>query len=301
MKRENWPDEVEVIEYRSAVDGAPERAMFYAPRGSEKVPLLVRLHAWSHDYAEPSGGEYARLAIERGWAAIHPDFRGPNNRPEAMGSELAVAGVIGAVEYARRNAAIDASRVYLVGTSGGGYAALLLAGRAPELWAAVSAWVPIFDLIEWHGECLAAGRPYARMIERAAGGDPRHDAAARAQCVRRSAAAWLANAGAVPLDINTGIRDGHDGSVPVSHAIRAFNLLAAEADRIGEEEIGFFVARAAVPPGLGGRFDDPAYGEKRVLFRRTSRNVRLTIFDGGHEGLARPAVEWLADKSKGRA
>ena len=29
-----------------------------------------------------------------------------------------------------------------------------------------------------------------------------------------------------PLDINTGIHDGHTGSVPVSHAVRGFNAAA---------------------------------------------------------------------------
>ena len=54
--------------------------------------------------------------------------------------------ILSAVEYAKANASIDSSAVFLVWTSGGGYTALVMAGKHPEVWASVSAWVPISDL-----------------------------------------------------------------------------------------------------------------------------------------------------------
>lgn len=49
----------------------------------------------------------------------------------------------------------------------------------------------------------------------------------------RSASQWLHNArGRVQLSINTGITDGHDGSVPVGHTLRAFNAVADDSDAI---------------------------------------------------------------------
>ena len=81
-----------------------------------------------------------------------PNFRGRNRRPEATGSELAVEDIVSAVDYGKRTTRIDENRIYLVGTSGGGYSCLLMAGRHPRLWAGVSAWVPIYDLEAWYYE-----------------------------------------------------------------------------------------------------------------------------------------------------
>ena len=60
---------------------------------------------------------------------------------------------------------MDDKRIYLVGISGGGQMALIMAGRAPNVWAGVSAWVPIADLAEWHDFCKKDRRfqRYARV------------------------------------------------------------------------------------------------------------------------------------------
>ena len=56
---------------------------------------------------------------------------------------------------------VDPSRVYLTGTSGGGYMSLLLAGRSHKAFAAVSAWVPISDLIVWYKDSSKRRNKYA--------------------------------------------------------------------------------------------------------------------------------------------
>jgi hypothetical protein len=43
--------------------------------------------------------------------------------------------------------------------------------------------------------------------------------------------------------------------------------------------------RAAVPPHLQTGIIDPAYGNNPPLFRRSSGNATITIFQGGHEFL----------------
>ena len=102
----------------------------------------------------------------------------------------------------------------------------------------------------------------------------------------------------MPLDINAGITDGHTGSVPISHSLRAFNALAGEADRLSDRQIAHFVETQTVPPGLEFAEADPTYGAKRVLFRRQSNNVRITIFDGGHELITEAAFAWLERQEK---
>lgn len=70
-----------------------------------------------------------------------------------------------------------------MGASGGGYAALLMGGRAPELWAGASAWVPISDLAKWHAETTKRNLKYAREIELSIGGKPiaQHEGGGRGQ------------------------------------------------------------------------------------------------------------------------
>jgi dipeptidyl aminopeptidase/acylaminoacyl peptidase len=281
------------VRYVSSADGTSQPAMFHAPEGGEPVPLVVALHTWSGDYRQNHHSGVAKWCVANGWAYIHPNFRGPNRRPEATGSELVVKDIASAVEYAKRTAAIDSSAIYLVGTSGGGYTALVMAGRRPELWAGVSAWVPISDLAAWYRECRASKRKYYKDIAASCGGPPGAGPAVDREYRARSPLTHLARARGVPLHISAGIHDGHSGSVPVSHSLRAFNELAEPGDRIPPEDIRLFVKEERVPERLRARVDDPSYGRKRPLFRRTSGAATVTIFDGGHELVAPAAIAWI--------
>ena len=298
-----WPAQVQTIAFVSSADGSKQPAAFYHSGTPGVKPLLVALHTWSYDYDQEMNIPYTEWCIAHDWILIAPSFRGPNHRPEATGSELAVQDVLDAAAYAEAHAPVDPRRIYLVGVSGGGYMALLMTGRAPERWTAVSAWVPISDLAAWHAECRAAGRPYADDLERACGGTPGGGLPGASPTVdaeyrTRSPLTYLHPGIRTPLDINAGILDGHTGSVPISHTLAAFNAVAAPQDRISEAHITCFVDRAAVPPGLRDDFADPSYGEKWVLFRRQSNHARVTIFDGGHEIIYEAALSWLADKEK---
>src|SRR4030042_927757 len=94
-----WPAAVETVSIRSAADGAPQPARAYLLKGRGPAPLLVVLHPWSGSYDQPgSGAVFAGWCIQAGWNFIHPDFRGHNSRPEAMGSELVVRDILDAVE-----------------------------------------------------------------------------------------------------------------------------------------------------------------------------------------------------------
>ena len=228
-----WPPEVRAIKYLSAADNSMQPSLFYDPGGNESKPLLIALHSWSGDYtqANPAFGIWC---IAKGWVLMHPDFRGVNQRPEACGSELAVRDIVSAVEYAKKICKIDENRIYLIGASGGGYGSLLMAGRAPEIWAGVSAWCPIYDLKAWHAETSERKLRYTDMLEKVCGGAPGTSAAVDEQYRIRSAAAWLSRAKNVNLSINTGITDGHNGSVPVSQTLHAFNEVADTADHVSE-------------------------------------------------------------------
>ncbi len=295
----DWPGEVREIHYPSAADNSSQPALFYTPSGSQPRPLLVALHSWSADYRQSASAPYAEWCLKHGWTFIHPNFRGPNNKPDATGSELAVKDILSAVDYARSTSNIDPERIYLVGVSGGGYGALLLAGRAPKLWTAVSAWVPISDLKAWYFESVKRKQKYAHDIELACGGKPEPGSTAEKECERRSGITYLPQAIGLPLDINAGIHDGHKGSVPVSQTLNAFNAVAAAKDRLSEQDIAFFTQEAQVPPTLKSEaVNDSTYGSRTVLFRRQSGPARVTIFEGSHEIVPEAALAWLAKQHK---
>ncbi len=229
---DGWPEKIIEITYASQADKTQQPALFYDPGGDTPKPLLVALHSWSGDYKQ-ANGPYGQWCIDHNWVMIHPNFRGVNDHPEACGSELVVQDILSAVEHCRQHCRIDEKRIYLIGSSGGGYASLLMAGRAPEVWAGVSAWCPIYDLAVWHGDTQRRNLKYDDMLEQVCGGAPGASAAVDEQYRIRSASHWLAAArGRVNLSINTGITDGHDGSVPIGHALRAFNAVANATDRV---------------------------------------------------------------------
>lgn len=298
-----YPVGVRVIHYPVNEDQSEQPTLFWSPDLPEgkRAPLLVALHTWSGDYLQ-AGGEvkYAEWCQQNEWIFLHPNFRGPNRTPQAMGSDLMVADIRAAVDWARRNAPVDETRIYAIGVSGGGHATQLLAGRMPDVWAGISSWCGITDIAAWHSETMAAGRlNYAAHIVAAIGGVPSASETAMAEATHRSPLTWLENAATVPLDLNHGISDGRSGSVPFSHSLRAFNAVVPESARIPEESIsGWYADPASLPRDL--YLSDALYGVNPPLFRKTERNTRVTIFEGGHEILQEAALNWLAAQRKGQ-
>ena len=294
-----YPDQVKEVQITSSMDGAQQKALFFAPESEKKVPLLVALHTWSSGWQNTYNVPLAEGCIERQWAFIHPDFRGPNKGPDACGSDLAVSDIIDAVKWAKEKTGIDTSRIYLAGASGGGHMALQMAGRAPHIWAGVSSWVPITDCAAWHAECQRSGRRYYKDLEASCKGKPGDSAEVDLEYRKRSPLTWLGKASNVPLDINAGIRDGHEGSVPISHSLKAFNLLADSSLKLTEEQIDYFTKESKVPESLKGAGPDPSYGKDRQpLWRAQSKAARITIFDGGHEMIPSAIFDWLTGQKK---
>jgi len=302
--------DVRTVIIRSSVDGAEQPALFYAPPGARPgmaggaVPLLVSLHSWSASFDKYDSLQSTLMGcIRRGWVFISPDFRGPNMRPEACGSDLAVRDVRDAVGFARENALVDAGRIYLMGASGGGHMGLLLARRAPDLWAGVSVACPITDLSSWYRFCEDKKYRYAEMMRGCFNGPP--DVPERAaEYRRRSPLFCLEVAKGIPIDIQTGILDGHGGrAVPVDHSLRAFNVLL-EANGLANkkftpEEINYITEKARLPSSLSTETSNEPGRKYPILFRRDAGVVRLTLYDAGHDfdsgsgGEEPPALAWL--------
>ncbi len=301
-----YSPEVREIHYLSSADQSEQSALFSQPSSDKnhKSPLLVALHTWSGDYKQSGGNTYARWCIDQGWIFIHPNFRGPNWTPEAMGSDLAVADILSAVDYAKKNASVDENRIYLIGVSGGGHASLLMAGRAPDIWAGVSAWCGISDIAKWYDETKKAKRGYWKHIEKAVGGNPSSDPKLKAQAYHRSPLSWLDQAQKVNLDINHGITDGRSGSVPFTHSLNAFNQVLGNksSDRIPSASISkAWDLGKPDPLPESQALVDPLYGSRPPVYRKASGNTRITLFQGGHEIIHLAALNWLAHQRKGEA
>jgi dipeptidyl aminopeptidase/acylaminoacyl peptidase len=295
---EGWESTVpriQEVRITSSRDRSAQPALWLPPAGGGPRPLLVVLHSWSTGYENIAGVPYAQWAQERGWATIQPDYRGPFDDPDATGSDLAVQDVMDAVDFASRDPGVDPERVFVVGFSGGGMMSLLLAGRHPDRFAGLVSWVPIDDLSDWYVYSRSADPRYAEEIAASCGGDPTAVAAALAQCERRSPRRYLAAArrAEVPIYIGHGLADD---VVPPDHALRAFNRLADSDDAVPAS-----VVRASagheLPPGARGSVRAPTYfraPDPRVVFARRSGNVTVVLFEGEHDMIYHPGLEWMA-------
>lgn len=278
------------ITYPLTADGSQGKALFRPAQAKEPRPLLVALHSWESDHLRPYPEQLA-YCVKHDWTFIEPEFRGRNNRPESMCSELVVRDILDAVAYAKREASVDSSRIYLFGFSGGGMAALLMAGRHPEIWAGVSVWCPLIDIREWYSYRITVEKDsngYAPQIIKAAGGDPLKDTSAAAECAKRSPVNCLEKARGVKISICVGIQDA---AIPNSHSLKAFNILANPGDRFTDKEIESLRDAKDVPAGMRQELKEPGCG--RIYFRRESNNVSITAVEGGH--VFRPgSMDWLA-------
>lgn len=278
--------------------------------GGEGSALVVVLHTWSGNYKQDqfSGGptpgilSVLNACEERGWHMVMPDFGGPNIRPEACASPEAIQNVIDTVHFMKSRYTIHPDRVFLFGVSGGGHMALMMAGKYPHLWSGVSAWVPISDLAQWHGECVQSGRKYAQHLEAVTGGVPGESEKIDQQYRERSPIHFLSNPelADLPLEINAGIRDGHDGSVPVSHTLKAFNTIARATGHstmcFTPNQIQIITDTASVPESLVFQQAQPEWRSRDILVFRKAGATSVCLFNGGHEGDI-PAAFHFFDRS----
>ena len=279
----------------SSVDGSRQPCYVILPDRFEPdgpaVPLLVSLHTWSGSVEQRLQG-MEQAAERRGWIYLFPHFRGPNQSPDACGSLEAQQDILDAVDWALQQ---YRRRVYLTGVSGGGHVAMLMAGRHPERWTAVSAWVGISDLSAWHAR--HADDNYGLMLRRCCGGAPADSPQVDRQYRDRSPLTWLDGAADVPLDLAAGVHDGHQGSVPIRHTLNAFNVVARAKGLPGitDKEIAQLSRRDGrlENPRPEDAPDDPTFG-RAIYLRRTAGNARVTIFEGGHERLDEASAAWLS-------
>ena len=215
--------EVVDLTFVSSMDGSRERALWYRPPGASDT-LVVGLHTWSYDRFNQLE-QMLPFCRERGWSLLLPEFRGPNlaDNPRAAAacaSELAQQDVFDAVASLESEHGFTAGTIFLLGGSGGGHMALMLAARAPAFWTGVSSWVPITDLSAWHAE----NKDYSVHLEACLGGAPGADAEVDRQYRLRSPLGHLPALAQATLSVHHG---RFDPVVSYRHTTR----LVAELER----------------------------------------------------------------------
>lgn len=287
-----------LIEVQSSVDRSSQPSFVILPpdfqAGGPPRPVVVSLHSWSFGL-EQRWPELEEMVADRGWIYLFPNFRGRNDNIEACASDIARQDVIDALDWVMEHYRIDDERVYVTGVSGGGFMTLAMVASYPTRWTAASAWVPLSDLRAWY-DFHALDR-YGEMTRQCVGGDPAEDGSILAEMERRSPLHQLASAVEVPLDLAAGRFDGHTGApIPVWHTLAAFNVIAEAvgAPGVSAQEIAELSRHAPrlVHPTESDAVEDPSFG-RAIFLRRHAGKARVTIFDGGHEGIPSAAIAWF--------
>ena len=289
-----WTSAFEVVEIPSPTDSVVQRAYFRPSTQEGPQPLVVVLHTWSGDYRQDDQNSLIPQAAEKDWHYIHPDFRGPNNTPDACCSDRAVEDIDAAIDYAVQHADVDTARVYVVGASGGGYATLCFFMKGRRTAASYGAWVPISDLAAWYEESRARESRYAEdILQCTASGDTLdvREARRRSPLHLPTPTEKLKRA---RLNLYAGVRDGVDGSVPITHSLFFYNKvlddlgIAANSARAGKDNIIHLLTAYTAPDSVAGQL-----GNRAILYRRAAGNVAVTIFEGNHEMLPDVALDVL--------
>lgn len=145
-----------------ARDGLQLHGYLTMPRvpADAKAPLVLLPHGGPHG---PSDGWYfhseAQFLANRGYAVLQVNFRGSGGRGPAFeesgyrqwGGKI-LDDLVDGVQWASARPDIDASRKCVYGASFGGYAALMLAAREPDLFKCAIGYAGVYDLAALHKE-----------------------------------------------------------------------------------------------------------------------------------------------------
>jgi len=138
---------------KSTLDSSSQPSLFYKSDTNGKRPLLVALHTWSYDRFNQIDNMLP-YAEKYDFNLLLPEFRGSNLKTnpvctQACGSNYAKQDIKDVIDYVIENENVDNDNIFLLGLSGGGHMALLMAGFCPECFKAIGAYVPITNLEKW--------------------------------------------------------------------------------------------------------------------------------------------------------
>lgn len=288
-----WNDEVKEVSITSSGDGQRQKTYFYASSSRQKQPLIVSLHTWSGNYTQ--NDPLVKQCLLNNWNYIHPDFRGPNWTVPACGSSLVLSDIDDAIQYAIDHGNVNPDEIHVIGVSGGGYAALMTFLNTKHAVKSFSAWAPISDLEKWYYESRGRGNGYADHILKCTSSG---NGELNAKEARKRSPMYME----IPsntesrgkLCIYEGIHDGYTGSVPITQSIIFYNRMVKalggkEEDLVSKDDmLEMLTKQMYTLKNYKGYIAD-----RRIHYKRSYKNVKLVIFEGGHEMLPSVAFDHI--------
>lgn len=307
-KRTEWPSECDV-RIKSSADGTMQPAYFLRAKSSEPRPLVVRLHAWSAHYTNyKMDDDYVKYCLEHDFYYMQPEFRGPNDHPEACGSPLVVADIDDVIDYAVAHGNVDTTQIHIIGSSGGGYATMLCYMRLRHRVKTFTAISSISNLVDYYYQCSGRREQYGQymaMLEKSTSDVPHEGFTPyfdEAEAIRRSPAFMqtpVSERRGSKLFILHGIHDGClHGDVPFTHSTQFFNKVVADWDYAASTRLAF------TPEELLRMMDWQTVGDARekqpaqVLVQRQYKDkVRIQILEGGHGAPAAKTLDGIESQN----
>jgi hypothetical protein len=289
-----WSDEFKIVEIKSPIDETLQSAYFYKTKSPDPQPLVVSLHTWSNDYTQYDS--INEFSLDKDYNYIHPNFRGVNNTKDACCSELVISDFDASIDFALENANVDTTRIYVIGMSGGGYATLAMFMKSKHKIKKFSSWVPLVDLIQWYDETKILKLKYA--LEILACTQSKDDVLNEEIAKQKSPIFWKTPVDKLnysTLEIATGIYDGMigNGVIPITHSINFYNKLLTDLSVTDSTK---YVSDTEKLTLLEFRKPLGAFGQisgREVILLKETNNIKLTLFEGGHEILTKYAFEEL--------
>ena len=144
------------IKYKSR-DGIDINGYITIPKSQDftkKMPLVVLPHGGPHGISD--GWEYdndAQFLASRGYAVLQVNFRGSGSKGhnfmtsgyKKWGSDI-MNDIIDGVQWAIAESNVDANRICTYGVSFGGYSALMLPVREPNMFKCAIGYAGVYDL-----------------------------------------------------------------------------------------------------------------------------------------------------------
>ena len=147
-----------LVEPRAVTFKAGNATVFglvYRPAGVSRPPLVAHLHGGPTGQATVDWNARVQWLVQRGFAVLQPNYRGSAGYGRAYAQALAgewgerdVSDAAAGIRHAIKEGWCDPERVVLMGGSAGGFTALLVAARHPDLVHGVVALYPVTDLLE---------------------------------------------------------------------------------------------------------------------------------------------------------
>ncbi|MCJ7465689.1 MAG: prolyl oligopeptidase family serine peptidase [Maribacter sp.] len=289
-----WSDEFKIVEIKSPIDETLQSAYFYKTKSPDPQPLVVSLHSWSYDYTQYDSINV--LSLEKDYNYIHPNFRGINNTKDACCSELVISDIDASIDFALENANVDTTRIYVIGVSGGGYATLAMFMKSKHKIKKFSSWVPLVDLVQWYEETKILKLKYSSEILACTESE---DGLLNEKIARqKSPIYWetpIDKLNHSTLEISTGIYDGMigNGVIPITHSINFYNKLLADINVTDSSKYVSDKEKLALLEFRKPLGDFGQISGREVILRKETNNIKLTLFEGGHEMLIKYAFEEL--------